>query len=490
MSSLKSKAVKSVKHTSLAMIITSLLQVLQLIILGRILGPAVFGVIALVQIVIQFAQMYIDMGLSDAIIQKEKISKKNMSGLYWFSLGIGLVMCLSMIAVAPLVAMIFQQEQLTGLIRMISLSFLILPFGLQFQTIASKHLEFEKISRYEIISSFFGVMVTISAAVFFSAGAWSLVFGHISASLIRTIPWVIIGFKNPETRPELTFSWEGIREYVVFGAYRLGTTTINFFNTKVDQILVGIMMGPQILGFYSMAMNLIMQPIQKLNPMINRVAFPVFSQIQNDRARLQKGYLFIIKLIMTINAPMYAGLAVLAPYVIPLLLGEEWTRIVIIVQILCVYALFRAMGNPSGSLLIATGKIEWSFYWQLFQLFIIPVVLYFSSLTGSIVMVALSMTLLRFVLFFVNYAIRLRFIIGNCLGEMLKAIFTPIGHSLLMVGILQWVISRMENLPYANILIISIPAGIFIYMLLILIFQKELIREIKGFFITKKIGLT
>lgn len=485
MGSLKSKAVKSVKHTSLAMILTSILQVLQLIILGRILGPAVFGVIALVQIVIQFAQMYIDMGLSDAIIQKEKISKENLSGLYWFSIMVGLLMCLIMIGAAPLIAMVFQQEELSGLIRMISLSFFILPFGLQFQTIASKQLEFDKISRYEIISSFCGVAVTLSTAVFLSAGAWSLVYGHISSSLIRTIPWVIIGFKNPETRPGLEFSWSGIKEYVLFGAYRLGTTTINFVNTKIDQILIGIMMGPQVLGFYSMAMNLIMQPIQKLNPMINRVAFPVFSQIQNDRRRLQKGYLFIIKLIMAINAPIYAGLAVLAPYVIPLLLGEEWADIAIVVQILCVYALFRALGNPSGSLLIAVGKVKWSFYWQLFQLFIIPVVLYFSTLTGSIVMVALSLTLLRFILFFVNYAIRLRFVIGDCLLQMLKSIFLPVGHSLLMIAILQFAISRMGILTDVNIILINLPAGIIIYMLLILIFQKDLVNEIKGFFIKK-----
>ncbi|WP_422123843.1 MOP flippase family protein [Planococcus sp. X10-3] len=485
MGSLKSKAVKSVKHTSLAMIITSVLQIVQLIVLGRILGPAVFGIIALVQIVIQFAQMYIDMGLSDAIIQKEKISKKNLSSLYWFSIMVGLLMCLSMIAVAPLIALIFQQEQLTGLIQLISLSFFILPFGLQFQTIASKQLEFDKISRYEIVGSFIGVAVTLSTAVLLSAGAWSLVFGHISSSLIRTIPWVIIGFRNPETRPSLTYSWNGIKEYVIFGIYRLGTTTINFFNTKVDQILIGIMMGPQVLGFYSMAMNLIMQPIQKLNPMINRVAFPVFSKIQNDRGRLQKGYLFIIKLIMAINAPLYAGLAILAPFVIPLLLGEEWASITVVVQILCVYALFKALGNPSGSLLIAAGKVKWSFYWQLFQLFIIPIVIYFSSLTGSIVMVALAMTGLRFVLFFVNYAIRLRFVIGNCLPEMLKSIFTPIGHSLIMIAILQFVITQIESFSSANIILINIPAGIIIYMLLILVFQKELVKEIKGFF-TKK----
>lgn len=482
MSSIKSKVANSVKHTSLAMLLTSLLQILQLIILGRILGPAVFGVIAIVQIVIQFAQLYMDMGLTDAIIHKEKISKQDMSSLYWFSIMTGFLMCIILIAAAPLIAHMFQQDQLTGLIRLISISFFIMPFGMQFQAIATKNLKFDKISKYEITSTFCGVAITLLSAIFLSAGAWSLVYGHISTSLIRTLPWVLIGFKNPETRPALIFSLKDIKEYIIFGVYRLGTSTINFFNSKADHILIGLMMGPQILGFYSMAMNLIMQPIQKLNPMINRVALPVFSQIQTDQKRLQKYYLFIIKLITAINAPLYAGLAVLAPFVVPLMLGEEWSSITLIVQILCVFALFKALGYPSGSLLVAVGKVRWSFYWQLFQLFIIPAAIYLSSLTQSIVAVALALTILRIILFFINYQIRLRFIIGDCPGALLKSIFMPIGHGVLMVFILQVMITLLEGAPPVNIIAVNVLIGAAVYLTLIFIFQRELLGELKGFF--------
>lgn len=485
MSTLKSKAASSVKLTSVSMIIGSVLQLIQLVVLGRVLGPEIFGIIALVQIVIQFSQLYMDMGITDAIIQKEKIGKIELSSLYWFSIMIGFAMFTILFFTAPLIAGIFQQQQLEGLIRVVGLSFLILPFGQQFQTIATKNLEFVNVTKYEILATLTGVITTLFFAVYVGAGAWSLVFGNIGNALVRTVPWFIIGFADRETRPQFIFSFEKIKDLLVFGMYRLGTTTANFFNTKIDQIIIGIMMGPQILGLYSMAMNLVMQPIQKLNPMITRVSFPVFSKIQKDKLRLQKGYLFIIKLIMTINAPLFAGLFVLAPFLVPILLGEEWGNVIVLVQVLSFYAIFRALGAPSGSLFTAVGKVRWSFYWQLSLLFIVPVVVYFSSLSGDIIIVAFAMGLLRFVLFFINYFSRIRFIIGNSLSSLVQAIFVPVFHSLIMAAVLQVLILQLSRVNDTSIIIVNVLTGVVIYTILMLMFQRKLISEVKSFFVKK-----
>lgn len=485
MSSLKMRAASSVKITSLSMMIVSVLQIIQLIVLGRVLGPEVFGMIALIQIVVQFAQMYMDMGITDAIIQKEKISKAELSSLYWFSIAVGLVLFLILFITAPVIAGIFNEPKLTTYIQVIGISFVIIPFGLQFQTIATKNLEFADISKYEILATFIGTIITIVLAVLFELGAWSLVWGHFGISIFRTLPWVIIGFRNSETRPLFFFSWFGIKDLIFFGMYRLGTATANFFNTKIDQIVIGILMGPQILGYYSMAMNIIMQPIQRLNPMITRVSFPVFSKIQNDKKRLQKAYLFIIQLIMTLNAPLYAGLVVLAPYFIPLILGPEWGEAILIVQILSFYALFRSLGNPSGSLFIAVGKVRWSFYWQVALLFIVPVVVYFSSLSGEIIIVALSMGILRFLLFFINYFSRIRFIIGNSFNSIIKSIFIPVIHSIIMMAILQLIILQLPEMADAGIVVINVIVGFCIYSSLLLVFQKKLLQELKGFFVKR-----
>ena len=487
MASLKTKAVNSVKITGITMAIVSLLQLIQLVVLGRVLGAEVFGMIALIQIVIQFAQMYMDMGITDAIIQKEKVSRKQLSSLYWFSIAVGVFLFMLLFLIAPLIAEVFRQPELKGYIQVVGISFAIIPFGAQFQTIATKNLDFKDISKYEIIANLVGTVITLMLAVYFKLGAWSLVYGFIAVSILKTVPWAIKGFRNEQTRPTREFAWVDIKEMVSFGMYRLGANTANFFNTKIDQIVIGIMLGPQILGYYSMAMNIVMQPIQRLNPMITKVSFPVFSKIQKDQFRLRKAYLFIIKLIMTLNAPLYAGLIVLAPYIVPLLLGPGWINAIIIVQILSAYALFRALGNPSGSLFIAVGKVRWSFYWQLSLLFIVPLVVYFSSLTGSIVIVATAMAMLRFLLFFINYFIRIRLIIGPSLSPLVKSIVFPIILSFIMAVVLEFMIHFTSGLAETGLIVTSVVAGAGVYALLLLIFERKLLQEIKGLFAKKAI---
>src|SRR5690606_36064113 len=117
--------------------------------------------IALVQIVIQFSQLYMDMRITDAIIQKEKIGKIDLSSLYCFSLFLGFLMFLILFLAAPLIAGIFQQQELEGLIRVVGISFFIIPFGQQFQTIAAKNLEFLNITKFEILATLTGVIITL-----------------------------------------------------------------------------------------------------------------------------------------------------------------------------------------------------------------------------------------------------------------------------------------------------------------------------------------
>ncbi|EMF47510.1 hypothetical protein B481_1103 [Planococcus halocryophilus Or1] len=486
MASLKSKAVTSVKLTSISMLVTSVLQIAQLLILGRVLGPEIFGLIAMVQIVIQFSQLFLEMGITDAIIQKEKISKIELSSLYWFSIFVGFVLFLILFILAPVIALMFNEPSLTGMIQVVGISFIILPFGLQFQTLATKKLEFSQITKNEILATTIGVLLTVYLAAFTALGAWSLVYGHIVMSLFRSVPWVIAGYQDAETRPQLVFSWKAIKGFVSFGLYRLGSTSINYFTTKIDQMVVGVMLGPVALGYYSMAMNLIMQPVQKLNSMINRVAFPVFSKIQLDKRKLRKTYLLITTMLTSFNAPLLAGVIVLAPYAVPLLLGEDWERSILIIQILCLYGLFKALGNPSGSLFIAVGKVRWSFYWQLFQLAIIPVVVFLAGLSGEIFVVAIAVGLLKMLLFYVSYFVRIRQIIGDSLRELNLSIVKPVVHSFIMMALLYLLNSRLTEVGAVGIIITDAITGGLIYGVLMVLNQRELIVEVKGFFRKKR----
>ncbi|MCD5406439.1 MAG: MOP flippase family protein [Desulfotomaculum sp.] len=207
-----------------------------------------------------------------------------------------------------------------------------------------------------------GVITAISTALI-GQGVFALVWGALANAAARTLFLLVVGLKN--WRPAWRFKISDIRSFVSFGLYQLGERTINFLNSKLDTILIGSLLGAQALGFYTLAWNLIIQPLQKLNPIITRVAFPVFAKLQDDNARLKRGYMSTLNILSAMNFPYFFGLAVVAPLLVPVVFGMQWLPSILLMQILCVVGLLRSTGNPIGSLLLAKGRADWGFKWNL-----------------------------------------------------------------------------------------------------------------------------
>ena len=137
---LKSKAINGVKWNSFASIIKVVLQFVQLIILSRLLSAEDFGLMAIVMVVVGFSQMFIDMGISNAIIYKQDVSKNQLNSLYWLSIIIGFVTFLIINASATLIASFYNNAKLESLLYLISVTFIVIPFGQQFMVLMQKKL--------------------------------------------------------------------------------------------------------------------------------------------------------------------------------------------------------------------------------------------------------------------------------------------------------------------------------------------------------------
>ncbi len=160
-----------------------------------------------------------------------------------------------------------------------------------------------------------------------------------------------------EYKPSFVFKVGKIKEFLSFGAYQMGEKSINYFNSQVDTILIGKLLGMEALGIYSIAKQLIMRPAQVINPIITKVTFPTMAKVQEDTERLKKIYLKTMNYLSSINFPIYAFLFVMAPDLVPLIFGDKWYEAIVIVQILSIYGAIRS----TGSLLLA----NWGFYWNL-----------------------------------------------------------------------------------------------------------------------------
>jgi PST family polysaccharide transporter/teichuronic acid exporter/lipopolysaccharide exporter len=473
---LKNQASSGVRWTTLSTVIVTVLQFIQMAALGRLLQPTAFGLMAMVTVVVGFAQVFGDMGISDALIQKKESTHEQFSSLYWLNIAFGITVFLIVWVLTPLIAHAFGAPELNELLPVVALSFPIYACASQFQTMMQKSLRFRLLALSQITAILFSVVVSIVGACF-GLGVWSLVWGTVGGTIVRSAMYIRCGLQEFPA-PKWHFSWSDVSGYLSFGIYRVGATSVNFFNSRIDQMLIGVLMGPKILGYYTIAVSLVLQPIQKLNPVLTQVAFPVFSRVQDDIARLKRGYLQMINFLMLVNAPILLGIAVVAPVGVPFLLGDKWYGAIALVQILALYAMIRSIGNASGSLILARGHANWTFYSNLALLLVIPPVVYLASLSKEVTYIAWSLVLLQFFLLFSNYWFFIRNILGSCFIPYIKAVGIPILLASAMSLVILAIEPLVHTLPAVVHLGFQILVGVVSYSLLVWVFQREFIQNI------------
>jgi O-antigen/teichoic acid export membrane protein len=356
---LRKRATSGARWTGTSTGVRIAAQFAQLAILARLLKVSDFGLMAMVNVALQFATTFTDSGVSNAIIHYRDATKKELSSLYWLNVISGAVVVVAMWFIAPLAAKVYHQPPLVPLLRVASTVFIVVAFGQQFATLSERDLRFRRMARIEISSIVVSAVVGIWLA-WKGNGVWSLVWSNLAAAVITSGALTVIGWS--QWRPEMHFDLRECRRFLRFGMFQMGERTLNLLGQQLDKIVIGIVMGATPLGYYDMASRLTARPYQLINPIFTRVAFPVFSAVQKDRERLRKGYLELMEVLTGLTIPIYVGMMVLAAPFVLVQLGEKFTPSIPLLQILSIVGFAFALSSPAGSLILACGRADIGFY--------------------------------------------------------------------------------------------------------------------------------
>ncbi|QTE22517.1 MOP flippase family protein [Polaribacter cellanae] len=393
--SLKKQVTKGVKWTTASSIVLAIVAILKISVLARFLDKADFGLMALVTFVMSFMELFNDMGLSSAILHKQDITKKQYASLYWINWCVSLLLFGLLYLLTPYVASFYEQPLLNTLIPLIGINLLLSGLGRQFKTIQQKKMLFNLIGIIEIVGACFSLIIAIFLAIK-GYGVFSLVYSLIFQSLFTNISFFIIGIKQQGLI--FHFKFIEIQSFIKIGIYQVGGQIINYFNRDLDILLIGKLFSADALGGYSLAKQLVFRPAQLINPILVKVATPTLALFQKDINELKKAYLRLINIVASINIPIYFGVIIFASFIVQVLYGTGFENIVIIVRILSVYMIFRSLGNPIGSLVVATGRTDLEFVWNVIVLLITPLFIYLGS-RFSIVGVTIGVTLSMIILY-------------------------------------------------------------------------------------------
>ena len=370
---IKHQAYSAVRWTTAVTIGRVVLQTLQLIVLARLISPQDFGLMAMILTVTAFIQIFADLGVSNSIIQAREISREVLSTLYWLNVAVGALLSGAIWAASPAIAQFYGEPALAEPLALSGLSFLLLAIGQQVKVLAEKRLAFRPIAVVEMISAIASTTAAVVAA-YQGAGVYSLVIGVlVLAGGNSLLYWL---FVRDGWWPGLTLRFAESRPHLHAGLYLLGTSLANTATLQADVILVGRLLGSTALGFYTVPRELCLKIMFATNPIVTRVGTPLIAQAQGDPGLLRRVYLSTIRMTSSVNFPIYGAIAAYRHEVTELVFGPAWSASADLLGVMAVWGMFRALGNPVGSLLYGTGNARLALMQSLaVTLLIIPTVM-------------------------------------------------------------------------------------------------------------------
>ncbi|MBN2027617.1 MAG: MOP flippase family protein [Actinobacteria bacterium] len=473
-SSLKSRAASGVKWTTVSTAVSTTMQYLKIAVLARLLSTSDFGLMGMTLVIINLAYYMVDLGISGAIIYRQDSTDEELSTLYWINLLFGSALFLLAVLCSPLVVAFFHEPALYSLIFISAFNFLLFPAGLQFGVLMQKELQFKRLALVEITSSTFGAAVAIILAIA-GAGVYSLVFGYLAETTMRSIVLIIIGWSH--WHPGLHFRARDAKRYLSFGLFQVGDRITTYLASNVDYIWIGRFLGPELLGIYTLVYNLIVNPITRINPIITKVAFPVFAKKQDDKEALQRGYGEISRLLAFLVFPILIGISITSPVFIPIIFGSKWLPAVPLLQVMVIMGLFKTLFNPIGSVIYARGRAGLGFAIASAMAITNTVVFWFAARQGLTVLswswVAVSCFYYLLSLFILHKEIGLKY------RKYSASLWSPLVFNAVMAGVTYLLYLLLEPVMGGTVLflVLLILAGAIIYGSLILLFQRDYLLE-------------
>ncbi|MGI1828613.1 teichuronic acid biosynthesis protein TuaB [Bacillus safensis] len=385
MASMKKSMLGGAKWTSLSALIITIIQIAQFAFLGNVMSLKEFGLVGMITTVTIFTQILLDLGIGAAIIQKEQTTERQLSTLYWINLLTGIILFCLLILLSPMIAAFYNRPELEGLLKLLSIMFLIAPIGQQYQYMMQKDLAFKTLSTIEAIATIISLLVLLVFAFFMNP----IVAYVISQVLLQSGKGLMYAAAYwQKWRPAPVFALGEVKEFFSFGAFQLASRLVNRAGSNIDMILIGRFLGAEALGIYSLAYQIVTIPVLKINPIVTRVAFPVFAKSQRDHSMLREGFLSMTNMLALVSFPLLIGLAAVSDSFIEVVFGEKWLVAVPVLNILCIVGLLRVLMNPNGSILLAKGRADLAFYWDTGMLIVYGCALYAGVTTGSLLTVA------------------------------------------------------------------------------------------------------
>ena len=434
---------------------TQLIQFVVTIVLARLLLPAEYGTVALITVFIALCDVIIDGGLNTALIQKKNADNLDFSTIFFFSLGIAVLLYVTMFLGAPLIANFYHQQDLVLIIRVLSLSLFFYSFNSIQRAYVSKNMLFQR-----LFYSSLGAIILSGAIGIFMAyqgyGVWALVAQNISSQMFATIiMWFTVRW-----RPEFRFSRERFKILFDFGWKIFGANFITTLFVNMRKLLIGKFYMPASLAYYEKGEHFPSLLANNIFTSMQTILLPVLSESQDNRSNVKAMMRRSTKLSCFFIYPLMMFLIVSAKPFILLLLTEKWIGAIPFVQILCISYFFRPITISNFEAIKALGYSGITLKLEIIKKVVDITILAVSAMI-NVYAIAWGCVLYNLICVFINLAPNKKLLNYGIKEQLIDA--TPTLLIALVMGVsvywIQWL-----SLPNLIVLVLQVIFGTMVYL--------------------------
>ena len=469
--SLKDKTIKGTAWSAIDNVTQMGVSFLVSIVLARLLSPDDYGLIGIINIFTVVCTAIINGGFSSALIRKKDVSDDDYNTSFIVNFGLSLLLYALVFLASPLIADFFGREELVWLTRVSSFTMIIGALAIVQQTRLTKRIDFKTQTKITLTASVISGVIGITMA-FLDFGVWALVAQMLSAQVLRTVLlWVYNHWI-----PSLRFNRNSFHELFGFGWKMMVSSVIDNVWQQLYQVVVGKFYSPATLGQYTRAKQFSQMFSSNLTGVIQRVTYPVLSDIQDEKERMVEAYRKIIKITMFFTLSLMFALGAISEPLLNCLIGEKWHEAATYLPLICIIGSFYPLHAINLNMLYVQGRSDVFLGLEIIKKIISIGPLLIGALVGIFPMLFTSI-LTSIICYFLN-----SYFPGKIIGYTSWMQIRDIAPSFVISTITAVVIYFFKFLPISNwvILPIQMTVGLGLFALLCKVTNNKEIKEVIG----------
>jgi O-antigen/teichoic acid export membrane protein len=472
---LKEKTISSAKWNISGQVMVQVLNILGTIILSRLLPPSDFGILIMLTLVSNYANLVLNNVVGSAVVQNQQLSRPDFSSIFWFNMIISVVFALILVIGKNALATFYGQPDLVTFINTFSLIFIFYGLGSVSQALLVRQHNFRQVVIGNIVAMIVSYVIAI-AMVFSGYRVEALVVQLLSNTLIASLYFVVAA----KWKPVMKLQVQAIRKISKFSGNLFLNSSLEYLAYNIDSFLVGKSFGSKDLGLYGRAKQLVFLPVQNIAFAISRSFFPAFAQLQHDKAQLQQLYLSSIRITFFVTTTVIVYMVVVANDLVYILMGEQWIGMVLMFQLFSLTGITGTLNGFNDSFISSQGRTD-----LLLRLGIFEKLLYLASSFIGLrygIYGMIYARLIATVVILVPKVYLLLYVVKLPMGRFIRNLSAAIFINLILLGLGTLVVYGMGEINvYLRFIVVSI-----IFALLAVVFSY-IFRE-KAFFTLMKIA--